>query len=120
MRREVRVWAKMRHENILRLIGYFWNSGPDRFWKPAVVSPYIAQGNLSTYLQQEADIPLRLRLQLVGLCLLMLIRSAHKRVTFASPVSGYRKWSTLPPPNRSSNNSRRPKAGAQTLGLGTA
>jgi hypothetical protein len=44
-------WKPLRHDNILPLCGITYGFGP----VPAIVSPWMSNGSLSTYLEKNYD-----------------------------------------------------------------
>ncbi|KAG8894545.1 hypothetical protein FRB99_001193, partial [Tulasnella sp. 403] len=45
--REMAVWARMSHENVIPLIGFYLSERLDQAW---LISPYMENGNISDYL----------------------------------------------------------------------
>ncbi|KAF9233547.1 kinase-like domain-containing protein, partial [Melanogaster broomeanus] len=63
LRRELKVWARLKHENILPLLGVAKGYGPFT----ALVCPWMDNGTLSSYLECNAEqLSLRVRLELVS------------------------------------------------------
>lgn len=50
--RELRVWAKLKHPNILELVGYYLNS---QMSIARLISPFMVNGNIDEYLRKTAD-----------------------------------------------------------------
>lgn len=70
--RELRIWNRMRHENILSLLGLWENFavGDMQIVQYSVpVSPYFEDGDLRQYIKNH-DVSLFERLSFVGLCVL--------------------------------------------------
>lgn len=76
--RELRIWSKISHENVLEFLGLCL------FWRPnrplsegallSLVSPWMKNGTSTQYLRNNPDVD---RLDIVRLCYLSLPRSYH-------------------------------------------
>ncbi|KAG8926262.1 hypothetical protein FRC00_003063 [Tulasnella sp. 408] len=56
--RELKVWAKVKHSNVLELVGYYLSAHYDC---AQLVSPYMENGNITEYIKRtQADIETRL------------------------------------------------------------
>lgn len=67
--RELRIWSKMKHENILPLLGLwidFYRFPRDDAPSPCAVAPWIDEGDLDTYLQHHPDLPIPDRLTIAS------------------------------------------------------
>lgn len=69
LRREVKVWSKARHPNIVPLLGTvedFPNAEPGTgLMSTGMVSPWMANGNLTDYLTQNPTLVISNRLNMV-------------------------------------------------------
>ncbi|KAF9227031.1 kinase-like protein [Gyrodon lividus] len=61
LRRELKVWARLSHTNIVPFLGITCNFGP----LPAMVSPWYENGSLSAYLDVHPELPLSKKLSLL-------------------------------------------------------
>ncbi|KIJ18501.1 hypothetical protein PAXINDRAFT_97288 [Paxillus involutus ATCC 200175] len=57
--RELSIWARLRHENVLPFYGIAFEFGP----LPAIVGPWAQNGTLGGYLARNPDLPTRDRVQ---------------------------------------------------------
>ena len=62
LRREIDVWKRLDHENVVPLLGITTDIGPS----VGMVSPWMANGDLNTFLHQHTTLPLSYRLKLVS------------------------------------------------------
>ncbi|KAF8836887.1 kinase-like protein [Paxillus ammoniavirescens] len=56
--RELSIWARLHHENVLPFYGIAFGFGP----LPAIVGPWAENGTLGDYLARNPDLPTRVRL----------------------------------------------------------
>ncbi|KIO24174.1 hypothetical protein M407DRAFT_26454 [Tulasnella calospora MUT 4182] len=62
--RELRVWSRLKHPNVLKLIGYYLNP---QMTTARFISPFITNGNIDEYLEKTpGPVTDKLRLKLVG------------------------------------------------------
>lgn len=58
--RELKVWEKAKHPNVLQLIGYYLS---ENYCCAQIVSPHMANGNVTEYIKRsQAGIEVRLKL----------------------------------------------------------
>lgn len=67
--RELRVWSRVRHENIVPLLGLWieykrFPSAKESI--PCPVAPWMGCGNLQTYLEEKPNLPLIDRFKIVS------------------------------------------------------
>ncbi|KAG8950556.1 hypothetical protein FRC04_007375 [Tulasnella sp. 424] len=57
--REIRIWARVKHPNVLELVGYHLS---ENYVYAQLISPYMANGNVKEYMKRaQADVGVRLR-----------------------------------------------------------
>jgi hypothetical protein len=61
LRKELGIWKRLQHFNILKFMGTTRDFGPSE----ALVAPWIVNGNLTSFLSQNETLGLRDRLLLV-------------------------------------------------------
>lgn len=62
LRRELNIWRRLNHENILPLCGVVSDFGP----YPSMVCPWLECGNLNNYLERKNDLAISDRFRLVS------------------------------------------------------
>lgn len=67
--RELRIWSRMKHENILPLFGVWTNFGEQNANYPVPVAPWMDDGDLFSYLQAHKELELADRLKIVSFSL---------------------------------------------------
>ncbi|KAG8950551.1 hypothetical protein FRC04_007370 [Tulasnella sp. 424] len=56
--REMKIWARAKHPNVLRLVGYYLS---ENYACAQLISPYMAHGNVTEYMKRaQADMGTRL------------------------------------------------------------
>lgn len=63
LRREIQVWRRLQHDNIVPLLGVIGNFGP--YASTGMVSPWMEHGNLNQF-QRTEDLSVQFRLQIVS------------------------------------------------------
>jgi serine/threonine protein kinase len=51
LRREIYIWSRLSHDNILPILGLYIDSSKESHELPALVSPWCEKGNLTEYLR---------------------------------------------------------------------
>ncbi|KIJ05627.1 hypothetical protein PAXINDRAFT_93207, partial [Paxillus involutus ATCC 200175] len=72
--RELSIWARLRHENVLPFYGIAFGFGP----LPAIVGPWAENGTLGDYLGRDPGLPTRVRLMVIhgdltGVCVMFCL-----------------------------------------------
>nr|GAT50658.1 TKL/TKL-ccin protein kinase [Mycena chlorophos] len=66
LRREARVWSKLKHRNVLPFIGVCYDLMPARGMpRPALIAPFCKSGNVINFLRKHSDIDYFDRSQIV-------------------------------------------------------
>ncbi|KAF9233976.1 kinase-like domain-containing protein, partial [Melanogaster broomeanus] len=85
LRREIKVWLKLDHPNVLPLFGT--TTGFGQF--PAMVCPWLENRALTSYLERWNDkLTTEQRLALVRICCTLLLNHVHSRSVVHGDLSG--------------------------------
>ena len=66
LRREINVWKRLIHYNVVPLLGITTDVGP--YTSVGMVSPWMENGDLNTFLQHSTTLLLSNRIELVSKC----------------------------------------------------
>ena len=92
------MWLKLEHPNVLPLFGTIRDPNMHPYI-PAMVSPWMENGALSSYLVKSEDLTLAKRLVLVGsYCTTVLIAAEYKISRLMTSLMAYSTVSSPPLP----------------------